>query len=395
MYNNLSIFYNNFKITRTKQGLYLIMEFKTLPKKISTNEEGIFYKTIINENGKEIDKTFIIRYRENNVDKSKTIGKYSQGIRINYCKQIRNEILMKLRLGEEPPTIAKKKKKIITTLDNLAEIYFKEKEMEVKDLEKIKRSYINHIKPFLGHKDADEITSDDIKEIQKYKRKFLAERTINAIIQIVGAIYNVAIQKEIFKGNNPVNKNIKRVNVDNKRERYLTLEEIYLLLNEVKHEEYLYIFVQLALQTGGRMGTILSITKKDIKLESNSIQLKDHKNNSTYLGFFNNELKYLLEKRIKFLSTNDLIIDRGRQVIQDRLTKIYNKYFNIGLKNDDRKNRVVTHTLRHTFASHLAIKGTPIYTIQKLMNHKDIAMTLRYAKLAPDSGKEMVLNLYY
>ncbi len=72
---------------------------------------------------------------------------------------------MKLRLGEEPPTIAKNKKKIIITLDNLAEIYFKEKEMEVKDLEKIKKSYINHIKPFLGHKDADEITSDDIKEI--------------------------------------------------------------------------------------------------------------------------------------------------------------------------------------------------------------------------------------
>lgn len=174
----------------------------------------------------------------------------------------------------------------------------------------------------------------------------------------------------------------------------MTLEEINLLLNEVKHEEYLYIFVQLALQTGGRMGTILSITKKDIKLESNSIQLKDHKNNSTYLGFFNNQLKYLLEKRMENLNTNDLIIDRGRQVIQDRLTKIYNKYFNVGLKNDDRKNRVVTHTLRHTFASHLAIKGTPIYTIQKLMNHKDITMTLRYAKLAPDSGKKMVLDLY-
>ena len=28
------------------------------------------------------------------------------------------------------------------------------------------------------------------------------------------------------------------------------------------------------------------------------------------------------------------------------------------------------------------------------MNHKDISMTLRYAKLAPDSGKDMVLNLY-
>ncbi len=156
----------------------------------------------------------------------------------------------------------------------------------------------------------------------------------------------------------------------------------------------MYIFVQLALQTGGRLSTILSITKKDIKLESNSVQLKDHKNNSTYLGFFNDELKHILQDKIKNLNINDKIINRGKQVIQDRLTKIYNKHFNIGLANDDRKNRVVTHTLRHTFASHLAIKGTPIYTIQKLMNHKDIAMTLRYAKLAPDSGKEMVLQLY-
>ena len=371
-----------------------MMNFKILSKRIPTNEEGIFYKSIINENGKEIDKTYIIRYRENDTDKLKTIGKYSQGIRINYCKQIRNEILMKLRLGEEPPTVAKKKKKDSAKLDDFAEIYFKEKEMEVKDIEKIKKSYINHIKPFIGHRAGDEITSDDIKEIKKIKRKVLAERTINALIQIIGAIYNIAIQKEIFKGNNPVNKNVKRVNVDNRRERYLTLEEINLLLNEVRHEEYLYTFVQLALQTGGRLGTILSIKKKDIKLESNTVQLKDHKNNSTYLGFYNDELKYLLKKRIEKLNANDFIIDRGEQVIKDRLTKIYNKYFNVGLANDDRKNRVVTHTLRHTFASHLAIKGTPIYTIQKLMNHKDITMTLRYAKLAPDSGKEMVLNLY-
>jgi integrase len=371
-----------------------MINFKTLSKRIPTNEEGIFYKSIINENGKEVDKTYIIRYRENDTDKLKTIGKYSQGIRINYCKQIRNEILMKLRLGEEPPTVTKKKKKDSTKLDDFAEIYFKEKELEVKDIEKIKRSYINHIKPFIGHRAVDEITSDDIKEIQKIKRKVLAERTINALIQIIGAIYNIAIQKEIFKGNNPVNKNVKRFNVDNRRERYLTLEEINLLLSKVKHEEYLYIFVLLALQTGGRLGTILSITQKDIKLESNTVQLKDHKNNTTYLGFYNNELKYLLKKRIEKLNANDFIIDRGEQVIKDRLTKIYNKYFNIGLANDDRKNRVVTHTLRHTFASHLAIKGTPIYTIQKLMNHKDITMTLRYAKLAPDSGKDMVLGLY-
>ncbi|WP_206731512.1 tyrosine-type recombinase/integrase [Arcobacter cloacae] len=52
-------------------------------------------------------------------------------------------------------------------------------------------------------------------------------------------------------------------------------------------------------------------------------------------------------------------------------------------------------TLRHTFASHLAINGTPIFNIQKLMNHKDITMTMRYVKLAPDSGREAIENLFF
>ena len=56
----------------------------------------------------------------------------------------------------------------------------------------------------------------------------------------------------------------------------------------------------------------------------------------------------------------------------------------------DAKNRTVIHT----FASHLAINGTPIFTIQKLLNHSDIKMTMRYAKLAPDSGKMAIEELY-
>ena len=45
--------------------------FKMQSKRIPTNEEGIFYKSIINENGKEVDKAYIIRYRENdNVDEN-------------------------------------------------------------------------------------------------------------------------------------------------------------------------------------------------------------------------------------------------------------------------------------------------------------------------------------
>lgn len=48
------------------------------------------------------------------------------------------------------------------------------------------------------------------------------------------------------------------------------------------------------------------------------------------------------------------------------------------------------HVLRHTFASHLAMRSVPILTIQKLCGHATIAMTLRYAHLAPVALVEAV-----
>lgn len=42
------------------------------------------------------------------------------------------------------------------------------------------------------------------------------------------------------------------------------------------------------------------------------------------------------------------------------------------------------HVCRHTFASHLVMKGVPLAAVQLLMGHTTIAMTMRYAHLAPD-----------
>ena len=139
--------------------------------------------------------------------------------------------------------------------------------------------------------------------------------------------------------------------------------------------------------------------KKILNLTRSSVLLQDLKNNSTYTGFLNDDIKTILEKHITNLKADDYILSGRSTRLSDNamartIRPTLNKLFNQGLEKDDRKNRVVIHTFRHTFASHLAINGTPIFTIQKLMNHRDIKMTMRYAKLAPDSGIEMVKDLY-
>jgi site-specific recombinase XerD len=55
-----------------------------------------------------------------------------------------------------------------------------------------------------------------------------------------------------------------------------------------------------------------------------------------------------------------------------------------------------THTLRHTFASHLAMRGVSLYFIQKILGHQSIETTTRiYAHLQPELLLGAVKELQY
>ena len=46
--------------------------------------------------------------------------------------------------------------------------------------------------------------------------------------------------------------------------------------------------------------------------------------------------------------------------------------------------RQLTHILRHTFASHYMMGGGDILSLQRILGHSSITMTMRYAHLSPD-----------
>jgi len=51
------------------------------------------------------------------------------------------------------------------------------------------------------------------------------------------------------------------------------------------------------------------------------------------------------------------------------------------------------HVLRHTYASHLAMRGAPLKAIQELLGHATIEMTMRYSHLSPGVRRDVVRML--
>ena len=331
-----------------------------------------------------------------------TVGKKSEGITENYASVKRSEAINLIRTGEDP--IAHKKKSKFKFID-VWELYVGNKALS----DAIRADYKGRWEKHMKQDFANTVTLEKLIKFRKRleaAKKPLSPRSIDMMIGMIGSairyyngqpsnkkkLHDVVSDLRAYDRDHVTKKVKKSRSV--KRDRFLTTEEVAQLQEAVRElDPELKLYLSLALSTGARLGAIMSIKAKDIS--DNKITMIDEKDgDERYTAYLNPETKSLVEEIVINLKPNDLIFKLTKTSLQKRLQRILNKLFNQDLETSDRVNRVVVHTLRHTFASQLVMKGTPLVIVQKLLNHAELETTARYAHLAPDAGIDAVMELW-
>jgi len=239
------------------------------------------------------------------------------------------------------------------------------------------RNLETHLLPEFGSLRLDRITAGGVHRwFDAYSRT--APGNANHCLQILRHVFNHAVACG-HVASNPAR--TVRPNPRKKITRFLSREELdrlHRILDRRAHakritpsQRHQIDVIRLLILTGCRKNEIVRLRRDEVA--GKQLRLRDSKTGPRTV-FLNAEARSILERRLKesrdhlFPSPKD-----GGRPICDELPLWYLVRREAGL--DD----VRLHDLRHTFASHAVMQGTPLPVVARLLGHSQTTMTLRYA----------------
>ena len=229
-----------------------------------------------------------------------------------------------------------------------------------------------------------EVTAHELEMYKNRRRDVVKPATVNRELSCVKHMFVKAVDWDYLK-ENPL-KSVKLFKEPPGRIRYLTEEEIKKLIDCCAY--YIKPIVETALNTGMRKGEILNLKWSNVDTTNKVITITNSKNNESRGVPINDALLATLMK-LENGTPKDSPVFRWENGMPIKSIKGgFNNAVNRAGISDFR-----FHDLRHTFASHLVMNGVDIRTVQQLLGHKTIAMTMRYSHISNEFMKAAVDKL--
>ena len=331
-------------------------------------------------------KTYLVQGRGPRGSKRITVGRHGT-IPADEARRQGAVLLTRIKAGEEPGSGPDAEGGL--TVADLAERYLRE-HVEVRckpnTVSGYRRVIGKHLLPTLGKVPIAALGREHVADLHYRLRK-----TPVAANEAVGALSRMLNRAEAWglvpAGSNPC-RFVTRYRT-RRPERFLTENEFRRLgeaLDAVEAEGRIPVHAAAALRllilTGCRSGEVLSLRWEDVELERNEVRLRDSKTGPRVVPLSPAAARVLAG--IPRPAGNPWVIAGSEPGA--RLTHI--AYYWYRVRERAGLDDVRLHDLRHSFASRALALGEDLTMIGKLLGHRKIQTTARYAHLARDSVKE-------
>ena len=275
-----------------------------------------------------------------------------------------------------------KKREVKITFKDFAKSYLETHSIPNKKSYRRDEGIISYFNSIWGNKNINSIFPLDVEEFKRRRIKDVSLSTCNRELACIKNLFSKAIEWGKLK-DNPA-KTVKLFKVKNQRLRYLEKEEIKRLIDACP--DYLKNIVSIAVLTGMRKSEILNMKWRDVNFNQRIITLLDTKNGEKREVPMNGIVYDLLMHLSlgKAASSPYVFPNRDGKAYQEIKRSFGKALIKANIKD------FCFHSLRHTWASQMAMAGVPLEVIQKLGGWKSFSMVLRYAHLSPSYQKGWV-----
>jgi site-specific recombinase XerD len=246
---------------------------------------------------------------------------------------------------------------------------------------------LGRLLPLIGSVRFDRLTTERIEEFLALLRRHhgLSNSTLNRYRSFISSVFTFAVKTKRI-ATNPV-AGVGRFKENDSRLRWLRPEEEERIRKEFVADAHEWEF-DLALHTGMRRGEQFGLRWKDVDLERGILTVKGKTGRRHVVA---NETAIAALRKLQQLSGEKEFVcpDANQEGIVQRDWRRWLQAAALKAKVND----FHWHDLRHTFASRLVMAGVDIRTVQELLGHKSIVMTMRYAHLSADHRKAAVAKM--
>jgi integrase len=239
-----------------------------------------------------------------------------------------------------------------------------------------------HLTKAFGDKRLDEISTEDVQRLKAALTE-RAPKTVNNVLTVLSVVLRTAVEWGVI-GQIPCS--IKLLKAPKSEASFHDFDEFEQLVDVARSEALALLIVLLGGEAGLRCGEIMALEWTDIDFAKRQLTVARSEWKGHVTMPKGGRIRYVPMTRRLTEALREARHLRGPRVLCDGTGKpLTQKVIQVLVRRTARRANVKPgiHILRHSFCSHLAMRGAPARAIQELAGHQDLGTTQRYMHLSP------------